>query len=298
MKKYQKIWAWSLLTIAVLLVTGWYLTRHLIPVLQPAGTIGYKERNLIIFCAAISVSIVVPVFALLGYFAWKYREDNHKASYSPELGGSRLAETIWWIVPTMLIAIISIVTWRSSYALDPFKPITTNKQVLHVQVVALDWKWLFIYPGQNVASVNEVAVPVGTPVDFEITSDAVMTSFWAPQLGGQMYAMPGMSTHLNLVADKPGSYGGVAANISGKGFAGMKFTVKAVSQQGYAQWMAAAKHAPSHLTAASYAVLSKPSENTQPMLYASADTNLYDTILMKYMMPMNTNTDTAMGMTQ
>ena len=269
-------------------VSGWYLSRHTISVLQPAGDIGYKERNLIILCASLSVAIVVPVFGLLAGIAWKYRETNLKAKYTPELEGSRLAETIWWIIPGVLIAFISLVTWRSSYALDPFKPIASTVKPLHVQVVALDWKWLFIYPDQHIASVNKVVVPVGTPVDFQITSDAVMTSFWAPQLGGQMYAMPGMSTHLNLVANKIGTYNGSAANISGKGFAGMKFKVQAMQQSGFENWadLVQARN-PTGLTTTSYGSLAKPSENNAVQYYGAVDTNLYDTIVMKYMVPMN-----------
>jgi cytochrome o ubiquinol oxidase subunit 2 len=260
-------------------------------VLQPAGEIGTKERNLIIFCSLLSITVVVPVFWLLGYFAWKYREGNKHAVYDPEHGGSVLAETIWWLVPTVLIGIIAVITWRSSYALDPFKSLASNKPTLHVQVVALDWKWLFIYPDQHVASVNEAAVPVGTPVDFEITSDTVMSSFWDPQLGGQMYAMPGMSTQLNLQAAKVGDYRGVAANVSGKGFAGMKFAIKAMPSQGFTNWITTAKHSKQGLNTGSYARLARPSENNKPAYYGSVGPELYDTIMMKYMMPMGGNTN-------
>ncbi len=295
MKKRAKIWLGLLLVATIVVLAGWYLHHHLVAVLQPAGEVGRKERNLIAFCAALSVLVIVPVFTLLGLFAWKYRESNVRAKYSPELEGSNLAETIWWLIPTALIGIIAVITWRSSYSMDPFKQLSSTKPTLHVQVVALDWKWLFIYPNQKVASVNEVAIPAGTPVDFEITSDAVMTSFWAPQLGGQMYAMPGMTTHLNLEATKTGNYGGVAANISGKGFAGMKFTVKAMPTANFTSWLQSAKHSSRILNAASYAELARPSENVQPSHYGVVDPNLYDTIVMNYMMPSaeQTNTDKA-----
>jgi len=294
MKKHTKIWlVLALLAAGIAMLTGWYLRRHMVAVLQPAGQIGHKERNLIAFCTALSILVIVPVFTLLGIFAWKYRESNVQAKYSPELEGSNLAETIWWLIPTALIAIIAVITWRSSYAMDPFKHLDSSKQTLHVQVVALDWKWLFIYPDQKVASVNEAAVPVGTPVDFELTSDTVMTSFWAPQLGGQMYAMPGMNTHLNLEAGKAGNYRGVAANISGKGFAGMDFTVKAVSKTDFTKWTQTAKHAIDKLTPASYTQLAHPSQNVRPSYYSAVDPALYDTIVMKYMMPSGTQTDTG-----
>jgi cytochrome o ubiquinol oxidase subunit II len=232
---------------------------------------------------------VLPVFAILGYILWKYREGNTRAKYSPEQEGSRLAETIWWMVPTVLLVILSIVTWRSTYALDPYKPLPSKNGTLHIQVVAMDWKWLFIYPDQGVASVNEAAIPVNQPVDFELTSDTVMSSFWAPALGGQMYAMPGMATHLNLEASKLGSYNGSAANISGKGFAGMKFVLKALPAGEYDQWLRSASRGPS-LDDASYATLSRPSENNKVTYYKLADSGLYDTIMMKYMMPMQPTT--------
>jgi cytochrome o ubiquinol oxidase subunit 2 len=286
MKVKYKIGLGVALFVALVVGCGWYLSHYTIAVFQPAGKIGTDERNLIILCTAISGGIVFPVFGLLGYFAWKYREDNLHAKYSPELGGSKKAETIWWLVPTVLLVIISIITWRSSYALDPFKPIDGTKPTLHIQVVALDWKWLFIYPDQQVASIDEAAVPVGMPVDFEITSDAVMTSFWAPQLGGQMYAMPGMSTHLNLVADKVGDYKGSAANISGKGFASMTFTVKAVNNADFDGWMMKSETSPDRLTYDTYRRLAHPSENNRPAYYSSVDQGLYDTIVMNYMMPM------------
>jgi cytochrome o ubiquinol oxidase subunit 2 len=295
MKKHAKLLTGFVLAAIIVGITSWYLGRHNVAVLQPAGSIGHKERNLIIFTVLLSVVIVVPVFVMLGLFAWRYREGNAKAKYSPEQSGSPLAEAVWWLIPGLLLVVISVVTWRSSYALDPYKQLSSSKQTLHIQVVALDWKWLFIYPDQKVASVNEVAIPVDTPVDFEITSDTVMTSFWIPQLGGQMYAMPGMTTHLNLEADRSGGYQGVAANISGKGFAGMKFTTQAISQKDYAAWLANAKHAPEKLTSASYAALAKPSENTKPMQYSAVDGSLYDTIMMKYMMPVESDQTEGMN---
>lgn len=290
MKKHGAIWSGVLALAAIIAATGWYLHRHAIPVLQPAGEIGTKERSLIIFCAALSITIVVPVFSMLIFFAWKYRESNTKADYKPDQDGNWKAETLWWAFPGILLAIISVITWRSSYALDPFKPLNSNKKTLHIQVVAMDWKWLFIYPDQHIARVNVVDIPVGTPVEFDITSDTVMTSFWAPQLGGQMYAMPGMVTKLNLVADKAGDYNGVAANISGKGFADMKFTVHALPPEIYGHWVDIMHHIPkNHLTAAEYAKLAKPGVITNTSErdsgYSTIDPNLYDTIVMKYMMP-------------
>jgi len=296
MKKHFKLWLVILAAALLALVCGWYLTRHAVPVVQPRGEIGSKERNLIIFCVLISAVIVVPVFGLLGYIAYKYRETNHRAKYTPELGGSKLAETVWWLVPTFIIAVISIVTWQSSYALDPYKPLASTKPTLHVLVVALDWKWLFIYPDQHIAAVNEAVIPTGTPVDFEITSDSVMNSFWVPALGGQMYAMPGMKTQLHLEADKVGIFYGSSANISGKGFADMNFRVASFGDQAYGNWVKAMQRMPQKLDATSYAALKKPSIVKQPndYRYGSVSPNLYDTIVMNYMMPMDGNSLTNM----
>jgi cytochrome o ubiquinol oxidase subunit 2 len=293
MKKYRNL-ALSIVVAALLVgICGWYLQRHPIPVLQPAGSIGNKERNLIIFTALMSVLVVVPVFSLLGYIVWKYREGNTRAKYRPDQDSSHLAETIWWVVPTLLMVVISVVTWRSSYALDPYKQLPSKQATLHIQAVSMDWKWLFIYPDHHVASVNEVAIPTDRPVDFELTSDTIMSSFWIPSLGGQMYAMPGMTTHLNLVANKNGTYNGSTANISGKGFAGMRFTVKALPSDQYKQWLARTGDSSQKLTAVTYAQLARPTQNVPPSYYGSVDPNLYDTIMMKYMMPMTANTESA-----
>lgn len=288
MKKHGAVWSGVLAAVAVIAATGWYLHGHLLPVLQPAGEIGTKERNLIIFCAAVSVTIVVPVFSMLIFFAWKYREGNKdNATYEPEQAGSWKAETVWWLFPGILLAIIAVITWRSSYALDPFKSLSSTKKTLHVQVVALDWKWLFIYPDQHVASVNFAPIPVNTPVEFDITSDTVMSSFWVPSLGGQMYAMPGMSTKLNLEAAKVGIYNGSAANISGKGFADMKFQVSATDEREFKAWMDAMQRTTTtRLDTAAYAKLAKPGTQAKPSYYSSVDPQLYDTTVMKYMMPM------------
>lgn len=292
MKKKRKLLLVTLFGLAGLGLVGVFLSRYPIAVLQPAGQIAQNERRLIIFGAALSLVVVVPVFTLLGVFAWKYREGStKKRKYTPEADGNAWAETIWWLIPTLLIGIISVVTWRSSYALDPFKPISSTRKPLTIQVVALDWKWLFIYPAQHVASVNEVVLPVQTPVDFELTSDTVMNSFWIPSLGGQMYAMPGMKTQLHLLADKTGIYHGSSANISGKGFAGMKFDARAVSAAGFDTWLRQVKSGNGgQLDAAAYARLAAPSQNTPVTYYPQVAAGLYDTIVMKYMMPMPTTT--------
>ena len=178
----------------VLALAAWYIHRTNIPVLEPRGTIAAHEKHLMLITVLLAGIVVLPVFGMLFAFAWRYREGNaRKAKYSPELAGNRAAETVWWLIPSIIILILSVVAWNSSHALDPYEPIASNVKPLNVEVVAMDWKWLFIYPDQRVASVNSLEIPVNTPVNFTITADAPMNSFWIPQLGGQIYAMPGMN---------------------------------------------------------------------------------------------------------
>jgi len=277
-----------LIVLGILAALAWYLHRHTVAVLEPAGQVGYKERQLMIIGILLSAIVLVPVYIMTVVIAMKYREENHetrKVKYSPDWDGSRLFESIWWGIPIAIIGTLSVVAWNSSHALDPYKALASAKQPLTVQVVALDWKWLFIYPQQHVASVNMVEIPANTPVDFQITSDTVMNSFWIPQLGGQIYAMPGMSTHLHLVADRNGSFMGSPANIAGSGFARMMFTAKAVSQADFNAWVRQASSSPKQLNTASYNQLARPSDSVKPENYSLVTTDLYNTIVMKYMSP-------------
>lgn len=210
---------------AALLALGWWLRLHPPAVLQPAGPIAHKERSLMLTATLLGLAVIIPVYILTVLITLKYRVENkHAKKYQPTWDHSRVLETVWWAIPIAIIAVLSVIAWQSSYALDPFKPLASKAKPLNIQVVALDWKWLFIYPGQQVASVNELQLPVGRPVSLQITSDSVMNSFWLPRLSGQIYAMPGMSTELHLMADSGGTYDGASANISGSGFAGMAFT--------------------------------------------------------------------------
>lgn len=286
MNKKFKIIIFSLLALIVLTLIAGYFKHTNIPVLEPKGTIGEQERNLIIFALGLSLIVVLPVYALLFAFAWRYRESNHKkAKYSPELGGNWLAETVWWLIPGVLIAILSVVAWNSSHQLDPFKPIASTASPLTIQVVALDWKWLFIYPEQRIAAVNYVQFPADTPVNFQITADAPMNSFWIPQLGGQIYAMPGMSTQLHLMADRQGSFHGSSANISGQGFAGMTFTAKSSSMSDFRAWVKSAQHSPSRLSMQAYNKLARPSQDNPVAYYSAPQSNLYNQVIMKYVLP-------------
>jgi len=272
------------LGLVVIVAVGSYLHGHHVAVFTPQGPVATKERNLIYCALALAVMVVVPVFVMLFWFSWRYREGNPKgkAKYRPEWDHSNKAEAVWWLVPLALITVLSVVAWNSSHALDPFKPLASTTKPLTVQVIALDWKWLFIYPEQNIASVNYFQMPTDTPVNFEITADAPMNSFWIPQLGGQIYAMPGMSTHLSLMADHPGDYRGSSANLSGEGFAGMDFTVHAGSQADFLAWVKTVKQSPSVLTQQTYAALAEPSRNNPVSYYSSEQVYLYDTVVEKY----------------
>jgi len=283
-KKYK------LAVVAIFLaIFGWLAWRYFsnanIAVLNPKGPIAAKERNLIFFTLGLVSIVVVPVFALTIAFAWRYREGNRKAKYSPELDGGRLAETIWWLIPSAIILVLGVVTWRSSHQLDPSQPISSTTPAITVQVVAMDWKWLFIYPEQNVASVNLLQLPVNTPINFQITSDAPMNSFWIPQLGGQIYAMPGMSTQLHLEATQAGDYHGSSANISGRGFASMDFTARAGSPADFQRWVSSARSSGDVLSLNRYNQLARPSQNNPIAYFSAAEPGLYGDVLNRFMLP-------------
>lgn len=257
-----------------------------VALLNPKGLIANSERNLLVFTVLLSMIVVVPVFFMTFYFAYKYREGNTKTTtYTPDWDHNNLAEIIWWGVPLILIIILSAITFKSSHDLDPFKPIESDVATMNVQVVALQWKWLFIYPDYGVASVNYLPFPESTPVNFSITSDAPMNSFWIPELGGQIYAMSGMTTQLNLMADKTGVYSGSSANISGKGFSQMRFKAESLTSSDFESWVESAKQSSNMLDVETYDDLAMPGEVKEPIVYAvDANDDVFHNSIMKYMM--------------
>jgi len=281
-KKYKIAYLFTAVA-GLIALTVWYLSKHTVAVLQPRGAIGEREYQLMIMLLFLSLIVVVPVFIMLFAFSWRYREGNKKAKYSPEFDHSRILETIWWLVPASLILVLSVIIWRTSYELDPYKPIASATKPLTIQVVAMEWKWLFIYPEQGIASVNYLEIPEKTPITFHITADAPMNSFWIPQLGGQMYAMPGMITRLNLVADQTGTYIGSSANISGRGFSDMNFKAAAKSETDFQKWAINTKINSLPLDSKSYAALAKPAIQKKPSTYNLAQDGLYYGVVMKYM---------------
>lgn len=285
MSKKVKIIILALVILDVLIGIVAYFHTLNFEVLNPKGPIAAKERNLMLFALALSLVVVIPVFIMTFTIAWKYRESNTKAKYTPDWDHSVIAETTWWAIPTILIFILSVVAWNASHVLDPFRSISSKNQPINIQVIALDWKWLFIYPKQNIATVNYFAFPKNTPLNFQITSDAPMNSFWVPQLGGQIYAMPGMSTQLHLMATSTGSFRGSSANISGEGFAGMDFIAQSVSQDQFSQWISQVAKTSPTLNQSTYQQLQKPSLNNPPAFYVLSDSGLYNDSIMKYMTP-------------
>jgi len=291
MKRLIKIIA-ALLAVAVVVAGVMMLLKGVnIDVLNPQGEIARKEHQLIVFTLLLSLVVVVPVFVMLVVFSLRYRESNKRAAYRPNWEGNRLLEGIWWGIPCVIIVILGIVTWQSSHELDPYKDLESSVVPVNVQVVALQWKWLFIYPDQQIATVNELIIPEKTPINFTITSDAPMNSFWIPSLGSQVYAMSGMSTELRLIADKTGEYRGSSANISGTGFADMNFMTKSRTKADFDAWVQQTKGLDAGLDEATYKTLTEPDVKEQPLYYSLKDVDLYDKIIMKYMMPPAKNDD-------
>lgn len=272
-----------LLLLAILCLAVQYIRSHDIAILNPGGIIGTKQRNLLVFATVLGMVVVIPVFIMTAVFAWRYRASNTKAQYRPEWAQNHLLEAVWWGIPIVIIIILSIVTWRSTHDLDPYKPLASDVPPVTIQVVALQWKWLFIYPDEGIATVNYIRFPEKTPVNFEIAADAPMNSFWIPKLGGQIYAMNGMVTKLHLEAYEPGEYDGYSANISGEGFASMKFKAQSTTRAEYDDWVTAVKADGDTLSHAAYASLSQPSTKHPVVTYRAVADDLYDTIVMKYM---------------
>ncbi len=285
MKKKFKAAFLILIFVAILAISAIYIATHNIAVLDPKGMIGIKERDLIVTAALLMLIVVIPVFVLTLWFSWKYRESNEEARHEPDWEHNYIAEYCWWGVPLVIIVILAVITWRSSHELSPFKPIENGRSPIEIQVVALEWKWLFIYPNEGIAAINYIQFPKNTPLKFEITADAPMNSFWIPQLGGQIYAMPAMRSKLHLIANEEGNYRGVSANISGRGFAGMTFQAVASSDEEYQGWVQQARSASNALNLQEYDRLLLPSVNNPVELFSLADPNLFDQIIMKYMRP-------------
>ena len=248
-------------------------------VLDPKGPIAFAERQIFWDSTAIMLAIVVPtMLATLGVAIW-FRASNKRARYQPDFEHSGRLELLVWSIPIMTVLLVGGVAWVGAHDLDPARPIESAAKPLRVQVISLDWKWLFIYPDEGVATVNQLTIPVGRPVNFELTGAGVMNSFFVPQLGSQMYTMGGMVTNLSLQADQTGTYRGLSTEFSGEGFADMRFTVDAVGDAAWSNWLAAARSEPRTLDARRYADLARPSTAVAPALYGAVASNLFDSVV-------------------
>ncbi len=251
--------------------------------LNPKGHIGAQEKTLILVALGLMLLVVIPVMFLTVYFAWRFRESNVRATYAPTWTHSTAIEFVVWTVPCLIVSALAVMIWLTTHSLDPFQPLKSKVPPVRVEVVALNWKWLFIYPDYGVASVNHLAIPVDTPIEFRLTAESMMNSFFIPQLGSQIYAMAGMQTQLHLIANEPGTYAGLSSAFSGPGFSDMHFAVAASSQKEFAEWVSKAKSSPQVLNAATYRSLVQPSIKNPVTSYATVDSGLFDTIANRFM---------------
>jgi cytochrome o ubiquinol oxidase subunit 2 len=269
-------------------------------VMKPSGDIAAQQAHLIVVSTLLMLLIIVPVIALIVLFAWRYRKNNTAATYSPDWDHSTRLELVIWGAPLLIIIALGLITWISTHVLDPYRPlqrldaarpIPIDTKPLVVEVVALDWKWLFIYPELGIATVNELVAPVDVPVRFKITASTVMNSFFIPAMAGQIYAMPGMQTTLNAVINKPGTYDGFSSNYSGAGFSDMRFKFHGKDQAGFDAWVKSVKAGAAGATEAgtldrnAYLVLEKPSQREAVRHYGTVDGTLYDAILNRCVEP-------------
>ncbi|MDP9835842.1 cytochrome o ubiquinol oxidase subunit 2 [Neorhizobium huautlense] len=257
-------------------------------VMSPSGDIAAQQRDLIVVSVLLMLLIIVPVLFLTLYFAWHYRHSNTKARYEPNWHHSTRLEVVIWSAPLAIIIVLGAITWISTHKLDPYRPldrldaerpIPADAKPLEVEVVALDWKWLFFYPEYGVATVNEMAAPVDRPITFKITASSVMNSFYVPALAGMIYAMPGMETKLHAVINKEGVFDGLSANYSGAGFSHMRFKFHGVTNEGFDGWIARVKQTGTALNRDTYLKLEKPSEREPVRYYATVEDGLYSRVL-------------------
>ena len=251
--------------------------------LNPKGPIGETERFVILLAFALMLLVVIPVIIMAFWFPWKYRAGNSTANYAPKWCDSGKIELVVWLVPAAIVTCLSILIWYTTHHLDPYKPLVSTSKPVTVQAVSLDWQWLFIYPDENIAVVNQLVFPAHVPLNLKLTSDTVMTSFFIPQLGSQIYAMAGMQTQLHLLADEPGIYAGQNQQFSGEGYAGMNFKAVAATNEQYAAWLAESRKTRQKLDLARYEQLAQPTTGGSVSSFSSVEPGLFDSIINKYM---------------
>jgi cytochrome o ubiquinol oxidase subunit II len=254
-------------------------------VLSPAGPIGAANRTILLDALVIMLAIVVPTILAILAFAWWFRDSNKHARRQPTFTYSGRVELIVWSIPALVVFFLGGIAWIGSQLLDPARPIASTTKPLEIEVVSLDWKWLFIYPEQGVASMNYLVAPAGVPLHFRITSASVFNVFFVPRLGSEIYSMYGMTTQLNLQADQPGVYPGLSAQFSGDGFSDMAFDLRAVTAKEFSAWAAATNASGPVLDEAGYRELLKQSQNVKPYTYRSVAPGLFDAIVMQRLPP-------------
>ena len=289
----------TLFLIIIFLVIGWFsylLTQVDLQVLNAKGIIAAKESYIIMFSMGLMLAIAIPVVIAAYFVVWKFRSGNKKSKHMPEWTGNKYIKGFYWMFFISIALFFFAVVWFTAHDLDPYKPIPSENEEMVIQVVALRWKWLFIYPEENIATVNFIQIPVNTPVRFSLTADGPMNSFWIPQLSGQIYSMAAMETTIHMKGDVLGDFQGGAAEINGEGFSGMRFTTRVSSKKDYDLWLEKARNSPSPLDKVTYKKLSEPSEYNSVVFYSPIDDNVYDDIMMRYMLPQNSEDMETMPM--
>ncbi len=252
------------------------------PVLSPDGPIASTERDLLLVAVGLMLIVVIPVFVMAGWFAWHYRESNRKARYEPEWTYSAGIDAVVWLVPTAIVIVLGVLVWTYTNRLDPYKPLASARPPLPIEAISLDWKWLFIYPQQHVAVVNQLIIPSGRPVSLRLTSDTVMNAFYVPGLAGQIYTMAGMQTRLHMLADAPARFTGRNTQYSGSGFASQHFAARAVREATFKAWIKRVERSPKILNATAYARLEQPKADVPVTYYSAVEPNLFDKVIAKY----------------
>ncbi|QHE94821.1 ubiquinol oxidase subunit II [Pandoraea fibrosis] len=258
--------------------------------LDPKGSVGEQEKHLILIALGVMLLVVIPVIVLTLVFFWRYRETNTAATYSPKWAHSTKIEVVVWSIPVVIVVSLAVMIWETTHKLDPYRPIepvATDKPPVRVEVVALNWKWLFIYPDYHVATVNKLVLPVDTPVEFKLTAESLMNAFFIPQLGSMVYAMSGMQTKLHLIASETGTYAGMSSAYSGAGFSDMHFKTHVTSRDDFDEWVRQAQGVPDTLDAPTYVKLEQPGTGAPVAIYANVMPGLFDAIVGKYMGPMD-----------
>ena len=267
----------------VLLALCLFLAGCSSALLDPKGQVGAEQRTLILTSFGLMLIVVIPVIAMTMLFGWRYRRSNSVAKYTPDWAHSNLIEAVIWIVPCAIIVVLALLTWKTSHSLDPHKPLESDVEPMEIQAIALDWKWLFVYPEQGIASVNELAFPVDTPVRFRVSSGTVMNAFFIPRLGSQIYAMAGMDNDAHLIANEVGVYPGRSTNYSGAGFSGMTFDAHVTSNEDFDAWVAEVAQSPNTLSyPEGYEALAEQSEFNPVEYFSSVTPEFYQRLVSSF----------------